>query len=91
MKVNVTRLCKRGVRVRRPDAEPAVVGTLGLHYLEARKVATLIDNPAMPKSLIPDLLYPELVDLGSGRLRLRGFEEVDGVLYGQDWLCEVLK
>jgi hypothetical protein len=79
----------RGRAVGRNTPAP-VAGELSIAYLGSVPRAVLIENPAMPNHVVPDLLHPVLISAGKGRMRLRGFEDSNGVMYGQDWLCEIV-
>lgn len=54
------------------------------------RVASLmcVVNPELMKA--HDLHDAEVLFLQAGRLRIRGFEVVDGVQYGQTWDCRVV-
>jgi hypothetical protein len=89
MNVRVIRLFRRGAPIPRDRLGVPVAGTLQTFILEGRLTASLTVNPSLPQQVLPRLIYPVLMSAGHGRMRLRGFEEDEGRLYAQDWICEV--
>ncbi len=99
MKAAVQLINQRGsaVPVRQRAAMPVYRGVL--HIREARVpalgriVATAelySSTEPVPQPLIPMLLDADVLFLKDSQMRIRGFEYVDGIQYGQTWDIRVL-
>lgn len=99
MRVDVQPIFERGRERSKPQrtSQPPTRGRLKV--LEKRvqglgristcaNVVTVVDG--LEKDVLPQLMDAELIWADDARLRIRGYEVVEGTVYGQTWDLKVL-
>jgi hypothetical protein len=69
--------------------QSAVEGELSLIRSDGSTRAILVAADGVAKTLLPDLLGPQLIGIGADGMRLRGFEQVGDTMVAQEWWCEL--
>jgi hypothetical protein len=88
VRVAVTLLRSHGRAIPRAEWR-SIEGELSMVRSDGSIRAILVAADGVARSMVPDLLSPQLIGIGNDGMRLRGFEEVGDAIVAQEWWCEV--